>query len=37
MVIDYKKTEKELYLPKTTPSLIDVPRMTFITVDGKVI
>ena len=35
MVIDYKKTQKELYLPKTTPSIIDVPRMTFITVDGK--
>src|SRR5690554_4366280 len=35
MVIDYKKTQKELYLPKTTPSVIDVPRMTFITVDGK--
>lgn len=35
MTIDYKKTEKELYLPKTTPSVIDVPRMTFITVDGK--
>ncbi len=35
MVIDYKKTEKELYLPKVTPSVIDVPQMTFITVDGK--
>ncbi len=35
MTIDYKKTEKELYLPNTTPSVIDVPRMTFITVDGK--
>lgn len=35
MVIDYKKTEKELYLPKTTPSVIDIPKMTFITVDGK--
>jgi hypothetical protein len=35
MAIDYKKTEKELYLPKTTPSVIDVPQMTFITVDGK--
>ena len=35
MMIDYKKTQKELYLPKTTPSVIDVPRMTFITVDGK--
>lgn len=35
MAIDYQKTQKELYLPKTTPSVIDVPRMTFITVDGK--
>lgn len=35
MTIDYKKTEKELYLPKSTPSVIDVPQMTFITVDGK--
>jgi hypothetical protein len=35
MAIDYKKTQKELYLPKTAPSVIDVPRMTFITVDGK--
>ena len=35
MAIDYKKTQKELYLPKTTPSVIDVLRMTFITVDGK--
>lgn len=35
MPIDYKKTEKELYQPKTTPSVIEVPEMTFITVDGK--
>jgi hypothetical protein len=35
MMIDYKKTEKELYLPNSTPSVIDVPQMTFITVDGK--
>ncbi len=35
MAIDYKKTQKELYLLKTTPSVIDVPRMTFITVEGK--
>lgn len=34
MPIDYKKIEKELYLPKTTPSVIDVPEMTFIMVDG---
>jgi hypothetical protein len=35
MTIDYKKTEKELYLPKTTPSVIDVPQMTFITVEWR--
>lgn len=35
MTIDFKKTEKNLYLPSTTPSIIDVPQMTFITVDGK--
>ena len=33
--LDYKKAFKELYQPKTTPSLIDVPRMTFIAVDGR--
>ena len=32
---DYKKEHKDLYLPKTEPSIIDVPEMTFITVDGK--
>jgi len=35
MPIDYKKTDKELYQPKTTPSIIDVPKMKFIAVDGK--
>lgn len=35
MPIDYKTTEKEFYQPRTTPSIIDVPKMTFITVDGK--
>lgn len=35
MPIDYKKTEKDLYLPKSTPSVVNVPQMTFITVDGK--
>ena len=34
MPIDYKKTEKDLYQPKTTPSIIDVPEMVFIAVDG---
>jgi hypothetical protein len=33
--IDYKKTEKGLYQPKTTPSIIDVPEMVFIAIDGK--
>jgi len=35
MPIDFKKTERELYQPKTSPSVIDVPRMTFITIDGQ--
>ena len=34
MPIDYKKTERELYQPKATPSIIDVPEMVFIAVDG---
>mgnify|MGYP003295846539 CR=1 FL=1 len=32
---DYKKEFKELYQPKTKPSVIDVPEMIFIAVDGK--
>lgn len=32
---DYKKEYKDLYQPKTSPSIIDVPEMIFITVDGK--
>lgn len=32
---DYKKQYKDLYLPKTSPSLIDVPKMKFISVEGK--
>lgn len=32
---DYKKQFKELYQPKTVPSLIDVPEMIFFQVDGK--
>ncbi|MDD4688919.1 MAG: GyrI-like domain-containing protein [Eubacteriales bacterium] len=35
MSIDYKKTEAHLYQPKTTPCVIDVEKMVFITVDGK--
>ncbi len=33
--IDYKKDFKELYLPTAAPSIIDVPPMNFIMVDGK--
>jgi len=35
MLLDFKKTQKDLYQPKTSPHVIDVPEMTFITVDGK--
>ena len=34
-VLDYKKKYKELYFPKTTPALVDVPEMAFITACGK--
>ena len=33
--LDYKKAFKELYQPPAKPSLIDVPEMIFIAVDGK--
>lgn len=32
---DFKKEYKDLYLPKSTPSIIDVPKMKFIMIDGK--
>ena len=32
--IDYKKTEKHLYLPKT-PAILEVPEMVFFAVDGQ--
>ena len=35
MPLDFKKTEKELYQPKTTPSIVDVPQMNFICIKGK--
>ncbi|NLK38779.1 MAG: transcriptional regulator [Clostridiales bacterium] len=34
-MLDFKKEFKALYQPKTTPSIVDVPEMTFIMVDGK--
>lgn len=33
--LDYKKTYKELYQPKTKPSIIEVPEMIFIALDGE--
>jgi len=35
MTVDFKKQDKALYQPKTTPGIIDVPEMTFIMVDGS--
>ena len=32
---DFKKENKDLYQPKTTPSLIDVPEMVFVAIDGS--
>ncbi|WP_345891655.1 GyrI-like domain-containing protein [Ruminococcus sp. OA3] len=33
--LDYKKVYRDLYLPKSTPAVVDVPEMTFIMVDGR--
>lgn len=33
--LDYKKEYKDLYLPKKKPTLIEVPKITYVTVDGK--
>ncbi len=35
MAIDYKKTEKNLYQPGTTPHIIEVPEQLLLRVDGK--
>jgi len=32
---DYKKEYKELYLPKTEPTIIDIPEITFVAIAGK--
>lgn len=32
--LDFKKIDKSLYLPPTSPALITVPPMTFVMVDG---
>lgn len=33
--LDYKKEYKDLYQPKTKPSIIEVPEMIFIAINGK--
>lgn len=35
MSVDFKKEQKQLYLPKTTPSIVDVPAMKFLAVEGS--
>lgn len=35
MVFDYKKEYKEFYMPKSKPSIINVPKMNYIAVRGK--
>lgn len=32
---DYKKINKELYLPKAIPVIVNVPKMNFLMIDGK--
>lgn len=33
--VDYKKDYKQLYLPKTLPEIVAVPRMPFFMVSGS--
>ena len=35
MAYDFKKEFKDLYVPKTKPTLIEVPAMTFVAVAGS--
>ncbi len=35
MAFDYKKEYKEFYMPKTKPSIVNIPKMNFIAVRGK--
>lgn len=34
IMLDFKKEYKDLYQPKTNPSIVEVPKMTFIMADG---
>ena len=35
MAFDYKKEYKEFYMPKGTPSIVNVPKMNYIAVCGS--
>ena len=35
MAFDYKKEEKEFYMPKRKPSIVKIPKMNYIAVRGK--
>ncbi|KAF5060008.1 GyrI-like small molecule binding domain protein [anaerobic digester metagenome] len=35
MAFDFKKEYKEFYMPKNKPSIINIPKMTYIAVRGK--
>ena len=35
MVFDYKKEYKEIYLPKSEPSIVTIPKMNYIAVRGQ--
>ena len=35
MAFDVKKEYKDLYQPAATPSIIEVPRMRFVAVEGS--
>ena len=35
MAFDYKKEYKEFYMPKRTPSIVNVPKMNYIAVRGS--
>lgn len=35
MKYEWRKEEKELYLPKKQPVFLDVPKMCYLTIDGE--
>ena len=35
MSFDYKKEYKEFYMPKNTPTIVEIPEMNYVAVRGK--